>query len=65
METIDLLISLQNLLDLRNYLDGLGLEWVKTCDDVFCIFEGREVEWNECRWELNIKIIKVAQMAKK
>ena len=30
----------------------------------FRLFGGRKLEWNGSRWELNIKIIKVAQMAK-
>ena len=30
----------------------------------FRLFGGKELEWNGSRWELNIKIIKVAQMAK-
>ena len=30
----------------------------------FRLFRGKELEWNGSRWELNIKIIKVAQMAK-
>ena len=42
----------------------MGLEWVKTCDDVFCIFGGRKLEWNGSRWGAKLNIIKVAQMAK-
>ena len=39
----------------------MGLEKVA---DVFRIFGGKKLEWNECRWELKLKIIKVKQMAK-
>ena len=49
---------------MRNYLDGLGLERVKTCDDVFRIFGGQKLEWRGSRRELKQKIIKVKQMAK-
>ena len=30
----------------------------------FRMFKGKELEWNGSRWELNIKMIKMAQMAK-
>ena len=30
----------------------------------FRLLEGRKLEWNGSRWELNIKVVKMAQMAK-
>ena len=53
VETIDLLISLQNLL---NY-ETIKVAWVwkgfRHTLVSFRLFGGKELEWNGSRWELN------------